>query len=117
MDLDQARIAAIKLAEQRSIREELGLPIKRPSFSVMANAVLDDLRLAASRSQSKVVYWDYITVIERHQIPFFEHKTFKAITPEVLQDFDGWRITRLRKEPRASTLRARASKATRSAAS
>ncbi len=46
------------------MREELGLPIKRPCFAVVANAVIDDLRLAASRSQSKVVYGDYIVVIE-----------------------------------------------------
>jgi len=91
------------------MREELGLPVKRPSFAVVANAVIDDLRLAASRSNGKVVYRDYITVIERYLIPFFGQKTFEAITPEVLRDFDGWRITRLRKVPRASTLHTHAS--------
>jgi len=108
-DLDQARATAIKLAEQWAMREELGLPVKRPSFCVVANAVIDDLRLAASNSRGKVVYRDYITVIERYLIPFFGQKTFEAITPEVLRDFDGWRITRLRKVPRASTLRTHAS--------
>ena len=109
MDLDQARQAAIKLAEQWSIREELGLPIKRPCFAVVAKAVIDDLRLAASNSQGKVVYRDYITVIERYLLPFFGQKTFEAITPEVLRDFDAWRTTRLRKAPKASTLRTHAS--------
>jgi integrase len=108
-DMGQARAAAIKLAEQWSIREELGLPIKRPSFAVVANAVIDDLRLAASNSQGKVVYRDYITVIERYLIPFFGQKTFEAITPELLRDFDGWRTTRSRKVPKASTLRTHAS--------
>jgi len=107
--MDQARAAAIKLADQWAIREELGLPVKRPSFAVVANAVIEDLRLAASRSNGKVVYRDYITVIERYLIPFFGQKTFEAITSEVLRDFDGWRITRLRKAPKASTLRTHAS--------
>ncbi len=107
--MGQARAAAIKLAEQWSIREELGLPIKRPSFAVVANAVIDDLRLAASNSQGKVVYRDYITVIERYLIPFFGQKTFEAITPELLRDLDGWRTTRSRKVPKASTLRTHAS--------
>ena len=68
------------------MREELGLPAKRPSFAVVANAVLNDLRLTASRNQGKVVYRDYITVIERYLIPFFGQKTFESITPEVLRD-------------------------------
>jgi len=86
------------------MREELGLPVKRPCFAVVAKAVIEDLRLVASRSNGKVVYRDYITVIERYLIPFFGQKTFEAITPEVLRDFDGWRTTRLRKVPRASVV-------------
>jgi len=39
-DMNQARAAAIKLAEQWAMREELGLPVKRPSFAVVANAVI-----------------------------------------------------------------------------
>jgi len=58
--MNQARAAAIKLAEQWTIRQDLGLPVKRPCFAVVAKAVIDDLRLAASNSQGKVVYRDYI---------------------------------------------------------
>ena len=76
---------------------------------MVANAVIADSRLAASNSQGKVVYRDYISVIERYLLPFFGQKTFEAITPELLRDFDGWRTTRLRKVPKASTLRTHAS--------
>ena len=108
-DIDQARQSAIKLARQWAVREELGLPVKRLCFAVVAKAVIDDLRLAAVNSQGKVVYRDYITVIERYLIPFFGRLTLESITPEILREFDGWRIARLRKVPRASTLRTHAS--------
>lgn len=109
IDLDQAQQAAIRLSEQWAIRQELGLPVKIPCFSMVANAVIDDLRLAASNNHGKVVYRDYIVVIERYLIPFFGQRTFETITPEVIREFDGWRIGRLRKVPRASTLRTHAS--------
>jgi hypothetical protein len=54
-------VAAIKLIEPWSMREELGLPVKRSCFTVVAKAVIDDLRLAASNSRGKVVCRDYIT--------------------------------------------------------
>lgn len=41
--------------------------------------------------------------------PFFGRMTFEEITPIVIADFDGWRSSRLRKTPRASTLRTHAS--------
>jgi len=109
VDLDQARIAAIKLAEQWSVRAELGLPVKRPCFSVISRAVIDELNASLATSQGKVVYRDYVAVLKRYLIPFFGRMTFEEITPEVIADFDGWRNTRLRKTPRASTLRTHAS--------
>lgn len=109
IDLDQARQAAVRLSEQWAVREELGLPVKRPCFSVVANAVIDDLRAAAANSQGKVVYRDYIVVIERYLNPYFGRMTFEEITAEVVRDFDGWRHAKLKKVPRASTLRTHAS--------
>ncbi len=109
IDPEQARLTAIRLAEQWTIREDLGLPVKRPCFSAVANAVIDDLRSAASSSQGKVVYRDYIMVIERYLNPYFGRMTFEEITPEIVRDFDGWRNARLKKVPRASTLRTHAS--------
>lgn len=76
---------------------------------MVANAVIDDLRAVAGNSQGKVVYRDYIVVIERYLNPYFGRMTFEEISPEVVRDFDGWRNARLRKVPRASTLRTHAS--------
>jgi len=109
VDVDRARVSAIKLAEQWAVREELGLPVKRPCFSVISRAVIDELNASLATSQGKVVYRDYVAVLERYMIPFFGRMTFEEITPEVIADFDGWRNTRLRKTPRASTLRTHAS--------
>jgi integrase len=108
VDIDQARLAAIKLAEQWAVREELGLPVKRPCFAVIAAAVIQELEAAEVAGSGKVVYRDYIAVLERYLIPFFGRMTFEEITPVVIADFDGWRATRLQKTPRASTLRTHA---------
>ena len=109
VDLDQARLTTIKLAEQWTIRESLGLPVKQPSFTIVANMTIQELRSALAVGNGKVVYKDYIAVIERYLIPFFGRLTFEKITPEVLADFEGWRETQLRKRPRASTMRTHAS--------
>jgi integrase len=109
VDADQARVSAITLAEQWAVREELGLPVKRPCFSVIARAVVDELRGSLATPQGKVVYRDYIAVLERYLIPFFGRMAFEEITPEAIADFDSWRNTKLRKTPRASTLRTHAS--------
>lgn len=109
MDLEKARLAAMKLADQWAMREELGMPVKRPCFSTIACSIVDELTSALASNRGKVVYKDYVTVLERYLIPFFGKMTFEQITPEVLMDFDSWRTTRLRKIPRASTLRTHAS--------
>lgn len=109
VDLDQARHSAIRLSEKWAMREELGLPIKRPCFGTIARSVIEELKAADSCGQSKVVYRDYIAVIDRYLIPFFGQMTFEEITPQATANFDGWRNTRLRKPPRASTLRTHAS--------
>jgi hypothetical protein len=91
------------------VRKELGLPVKRPSFSVVARAVIEEIHTTQSNGLGKVVYRDYIAVLERYLIPFFGRLMFEEITPEVIADFDAWRNTQIGKVPRASTMRTHAS--------
>lgn len=109
LDLDQARQSAIRLSEHSAVREDLGFPVKQSGFTVVANITVQELRTALSAGHGKVVFKDYIAVIERYLIPFFGRMTFERITPEVLTDFETWRETQLRKKPRASTMRTHAS--------
>jgi integrase len=91
------------------VREDLGLPVKRPSFSVVARAVIEEVQATQSNGLGKVVHRDYVAVLERYLIPFFGRLMFEDITPEVIADFDAWRNTQIGKVPRASTMRTHAS--------
>lgn len=108
-DIGEARQKATELKEQWDLRDDAGLPTKRVNFSVVANGVIDELRSAGDAGRWRVVYGDYITVLERYLIPFFGRTKFEAITPALLSEFDGWRISQLGRAPKASTLRTHAS--------
>lgn len=109
VDTGEAITKAIQLREQWHLREEAALPTKRINFSVVAQSVIDELESANESGQGRVVYGDYIIVLERYLIPFFGRTKFEAITSALLKDFDGWRISQLGRIPKASTLRTHAS--------
>jgi hypothetical protein len=108
-DTDAAAERAITLAQQGELRHEIGLPSKRASFATVAREAQTDIQRIRSQDGGKVVYRDYEVVLERYLIPFFGRLSFEQITPDVLRDFDGWRISKIGRLPKASTLRTHAS--------
>ncbi len=84
VELDQARVAAIKLAQQWVVREDLGFPVKRPCFSVVANAVIDDLRSAAAISQGKVVILPFLTEMGSRVHAAIANRCFGVTPPKAM---------------------------------
>ena len=108
-DADTAAERAIALAQQGALRHEIGLPSKRVLFGTVAQEAQADIQRIRSQGSGKVVYRDYEVVMDRYLIPFFGRLSFEQITPDVLRDFDGWRISKIGRPPKASTLRTHAS--------
>ncbi len=108
-DADTAAERAISLAQQGALRHEIGLPSKRVLFGTLAQEAQADIQRIRSQGSGKVVYRDYEVVMDRYLIPFFGRLSFEQITPDVLRDFDGWRVSKIGRPPKASTLRTHAS--------
>jgi len=107
-DEAQAQLVALKLAHQWAAREQLGLPIRRPTFGTIAREVRQELEQSLAAHHGKVVYQDYITVLDKYLIPFFGSHRFEDITSEQLSEFDRWRETQNRRTLSLSTMRTHA---------
>jgi len=107
-DEAQAQLVAVKLAHQWAAREQLGLPIRRPTFGTIAREVRQELEQSLAAHHGKVVYQDYITVLDKYLIPFFGSHRFEDITSEQLSEFDRWRETQNRRTLSLSTMRTHA---------
>ena len=104
-DEAQAQLVAVKLAHQWAAREQLGLPIRRPTFGTIAREVRQELEQSLAAHHGKAVYQDYITVLDKYLIPFFGSQRFEDITPEQLSEFDRWRGIQKTRTLSISTMR------------
>jgi integrase len=104
-DEAQAQTIAIKLAGQWASREQFGLPASRPTFGTIAREVRRRLEQSLTTKHGKVVYADYITVLDKYLIPFFGSHRFEDISTELLTEFDLWRETQARRVLFVSTMR------------
>jgi len=107
-DEAQAQLVALKLARHWAAREQLGLPIRRPTFGTIAREVRQELEQSLAAHHGKVVYQDYITVLDKYLIPFFGSHRFEDITSKQLSEFDRWRETQNRRTLSLSTMRTHA---------
>lgn len=102
-DIEQAKIQAIAIYETTQIKISLGLAVTVKSFKKIALDELDNMRRALSANRGKTTYRDYEFAINKYLIPFFGAYEIKDIKPELVSDFEAWRIAMMGKEPKAST--------------
>ena len=59
--------------------------------------------------RGKRTYTDYIEACQNYLIPYFGQRQVHELTPELIDEFDSWRISRLGRVPKQSTQRNHAS--------
>jgi len=59
--------------------------------------------------RGKRTYTDYIEACCNYLIPYFGQRHVHELTPELIDEFDSWRISRLGRVPEQSTQRNHAS--------
>jgi integrase-like protein len=59
---------------------------------------------AVAAGQGKRVYRDYIQAIDNYLIPFFGRHHVDRITYPLIQEFEAWRIDKMGRQPKASTI-------------
>ena len=103
-DLDKARTKAKELMIEAEIRRRSNLPVVTRRFKDIAKLAVERMQQERKAGTGKVIYLDYIIVIERYLIPFFGNRMITSIDYAVLDEFDDWRIDHMRKPPTQSTL-------------
>lgn len=102
-DIEQAKIQAVSIYHTAQIKINLGLALTMKSFKQIALDELVNMRCLINASTGKRAYRDYEFAINKYLIPFFGAYEIKDITPELISDFEAWRIAMMGKVPKGST--------------
>jgi integrase len=102
--LENAIPTACELYDEARFRQKLGLAHKGATFTELAQAALQHLRLALDAGRGRVVYSSYISVIERYFLPYFGDKPVETLTATDILQFESWRNRQMQRVPKASTL-------------
>ena len=102
-DVEQAKIQAVSIYHTAQIKINFGLALTMKSFKQIAIDELANMRRLINASTGKRAYRDYEFAINKYLIPFFGSHEIKDITPELIADFEAWRIAMMGKVPKGST--------------
>ena len=103
-ELSEAREIAAELYLDARARSKLGLPALSKRFEDVAKLAIDRMEKAVNGGEGKRVYRDYIQATNNYLIPFFGRYNVDNITYPLIQQFGAWRIEKMRKSPKSSTI-------------
>lgn len=103
-DLDKASARAHHILIQANVRKEMNAaPITRFFKDVAKNAIVR-MQNELDAKQGKVIYKDYIGIINKYLIPFFGKYKIDSVTYSLLEQFADWRVKKMEKAPQRSTI-------------
>jgi hypothetical protein len=103
-DLKAATEQAKRLMIKAEIRVEQNLPVVTRRFRDVAKLAVQRLEDDQKNGNGKVIYSDYIRVINNVCVPYLGKRNITAIDYGVLVEFDKWREVQMGKAPTRSTL-------------
>ena len=103
-ELNEAREIAAELYLDARARSKLGLPALSKRFEDVAKLAIDRMEKAVNAGEGKRVYRDYIQAINNYLIPFFDRYNVDNISYLLIRQFGVWRVKKMRKSPKASTI-------------
>ena len=101
---DLACHRAKELLIEAEIRKRANIPIVTRKFKDIAILAVDRMQQEKRAGTGKVIYNDYMIVIEKYLIPFFGNRMINNINYKALDEFDEWRLDNMKKAPTQSTL-------------
>jgi len=103
-DLKKAKATAHDLLVEANVRKKLkAAPITRTFKDIAKQAIFRMEKLIAD-GDGKAMYKEYISIIENYQINFFGKYKVDAINHQLIEQFEEWRIKRMRSVPNHSTV-------------
>jgi integrase len=93
-----AQVACEAYDRARFLFEEK-IPISSKRFDVVARLAKQEMEQLVASGNGKVVYNDYIKVIDKYLIPFFGNYHLNTIGYDELQKFNTWRLKQMGHAP------------------
>ncbi len=101
---DLAVHKAKELLIEAEIRKRSNIPVVTRRFKDIAVLAVKRMQDEKRAGTGKVIYNDYMIVIERYLIPFFGGRMITNIDYKALDEFDEWRLDNMKKPPTQSTI-------------
>ncbi len=101
---DLAVHKAKELLIEAEIRKRSNIPVVTRRFKDIAVLAVKRMQDEKRAGTGKVIYNDYMIVIERYLIPFFGSRMITNIDYKALDEFDEWRLDNMKKPPTQSTI-------------
>jgi integrase len=102
-DLDKAKSVAHDLFVEANVRKKLkAAPITRAFKDIAKQAILR-MEKQIEDGDGKVMYKEYISIVEKYLIKFFGKYKVDAITHPLIEEFEQWRIEKMGITPKRST--------------
>ena len=102
-DLDKAKAVAHDLLVEANVRKKLkAAPITRAFKDIAKQAILR-MEKQIEDGDGKVMYKEYISIIEKYLIKFFGKYKVDAITHPLIEEFEEWRVMKMGITPKRST--------------
>jgi integrase len=103
-NLDDAKRVAHDLLIEANVRKKLNAaPITRTFKDIAKQAIIRMEKLIAD-GDGKSMYKEYISIIDNYLIKFFGSYKIDNITHQLLEEFDAWRIQKMKSAPKHSTV-------------
>ena len=98
-NLDDAKRVAHDLLIEANVRKKLNAaPITRTFKDIAKQAIIRMEKLIAD-GDGKSIYKEYISIIDNYLIKFFGSYKIDNITHQLLEEFDVWRIQKMKSVP------------------
>ena len=107
-DIEVAKQSAVAIYERSMAKISQDLSLKSKSFKQLATEDLLFMDIALKEGSGKAIFKDYKFVLKKYLIPFFGGYKLNQITPELVKDFESWRLSQMGRDPQASTKRTHA---------
>ncbi len=104
LSLEHAIRAACEMYDEARFRQRLGLAHRAHTIAQICDECVEEMRAQLDAGQGKVVYRDYIKVIEKYIRPYLGFKQLETLTSKDISQFELWRNRQMTRAPKHSTL-------------
>lgn len=104
-DKAKAITGAIKVKAECDIKLAHGIAIQTKAFRDVAQLAIERMQQQPRTSKGYATLKDYVWVLQRYHIPYFDRKHITSIDYAMLAEFEAWRVTEMGRTPAQSTLK------------